>query len=193
MDQDATWQGGRPRPRRHCVRWRPSSPKSGYSPHPLFDHVYCSQTAGWIRMPLGAEVGLVPGDIMLDENQAPPPKRGTAPNFRPCLLWPNSWMDQDGTWYGGRPRPRQHCVRWRPSSPPSLQKGHSLQFSAHVYCGQTAGWIKMELGTEVGLGPGHTVLDGDPAPPKRDTVPNFRPMSVVAKRSPISATAEHLL
>jgi len=37
---------------------------------------------------------------------------------------------------------------------------------------------------EVGLGPGHTVLDGDPAPspPKRDTAPNFRPMSVVAKR-----------
>jgi len=25
------------------------------------------------------------------------------------------------------------------------------QFSAHVYCGQTAGWIKMALGTELGL------------------------------------------
>jgi len=34
-----------------------------------------------------------------------------------------------------------------------------------VYCGQTVGRIKMKLGTEVGLGPGHTVLDGDPAPP----------------------------
>jgi len=30
------------------------------------------------------------------------------------------------------------------------------QFSAHVYCGQTAGWIKMPLGTKVGLGPCHT-------------------------------------
>ena len=39
------------------------------------------------------------------------------------------------------------------------------QFSAHVYCGQTAGWIKMPLGTKVGLGPGDVVLDGDPAPP----------------------------
>jgi len=29
-----------------------------------------------------------------------------------------------------------------------------------------AGWIKMPLGIEVGLGPGHIVLDGDPAPPK---------------------------
>jgi len=28
------------------------------------------------------------------------------------------------------------------------------QFSAHVYCGQTAGWIKMTVGTEVGLGQG---------------------------------------
>ena len=28
------------------------------------------------------------------------------------------------------------------------------QFWAHVYCGQTAGWIKMALGMEVGLGPG---------------------------------------
>jgi len=31
-----------------------------------------------------------------------------------------------------------------------------------VYCGQTAGWIKMPLGTEVGHGPGHVVLDEDP-------------------------------
>ena len=32
--------------------------------------------------------------------------------------------------------------------------------------GQTVRWIKMKLGTEVGLGPGHIVLDGDPATPK---------------------------
>ena len=37
---------------------------------------------------------------------------------------------------------------------------------AHVYCGQTVGWIKMKLGMEVGLGPGDIVLDGDPDPPK---------------------------
>jgi len=34
----------------------------------------------------------------------------------------------------------------------------------------------MKLGIQVGLSPGHIVLDGDPASP------NFRPMSVVAKR-----------
>ena len=37
-----------------------------------------------------------------------------------------------------------------------------------MYCGQTAGWIEMPLDTEIGLGPGHIVLDGDPAPlPKK--------------------------
>jgi len=34
-----------------------------------------------------------------------------------------------------------------------------------VHCGQAVGRIKMELGMQVGLGPGHIVLDGDPAPP----------------------------
>jgi len=36
-----------------------------------------------------------------------------------------------------------------------------------VYSGQTDGWIKMPLGREVGLGPNHIVLDGDPAPSKK--------------------------
>jgi len=34
----------------------------------------------------------------------------------------------------------------------------------HVYCGQTAGWIKIPLGTEVNVGPGDVVLDGIAAP-----------------------------
>jgi len=34
---------------------------------------------------------------------------------------------------------------------PDPQKGHSPRFSAHIRCGQTAGWIKMPLGMEVGL------------------------------------------
>jgi len=50
----------------------------------------------------------------------------------------------------------------------------------------------MPLGTEVFLFPGDIVLDGHPAlPVERGTAsPTFRPMSTVAKRSPISATAE---
>jgi len=47
---------------------------------------------------------------------------------------------------------------------PPLPKVHSLQFSAHICCGQMAGWIKMSLGMEVGLSTGNFVLDGEPAP-----------------------------
>jgi len=85
-------------------------------------------------MPLGMEVNLGPGDVVLD-GVAAPPKRGTAP-----------------------------------------------QFSVHVYCGQTAGWMKKPLGTE-DLGPGHIILDGVPAPRERGTAappPSFRPMAIVA-------------
>ena len=40
----------------------------------------------------------------------------------------------------------------------------------------------MKLGMQVGLGPGHIVLDSDPAPPPKDVqTPIFRPLSVVAK------------
>jgi len=77
---------------------------------------------------------------------------------------------------------------------PPPKKGAHPQFLAHVCCGQTAGWVKMPLGTEVGLGPGDIVLDEAPSfPLKRGTAPAFRPMSIVAKWSPTSATAEHLL
>jgi len=75
-------------------------------------------------MPLGTEVGLVPGDVVLDGDPAPPKK--------------------------------EH------SSAPT---------SAHVYCSQTAGWMKMSFGTQVGLGPGHVVLDGNAALPQRSTAP----------------------
>ena len=61
--------------------------------------------AAWIKMPLGTEVNLGRGDVVLD-GVTVLPKRGTGP-----------------------------------------------QFSAHVYCGQTAGWMKTPLDTEVDLGP----------------------------------------
>ena len=52
----------------------------------------------------------------------------------------------------------------------------------------------MPLGKEVGLGPGHIVLDGDPVETQPPTTasPHFRLMPIVTKRSPISATAELL-
>ena len=58
-------------------------------------------------------------------------------------------------------------------------KGAQSQFSAHICCGQMAGWIKMPLVREIS----DVVLDGDPAPlPQKGQIPNFRPMSIVAKR-----------
>ena len=53
----------------------------------------------------------------------------------------------------------------------------------------------MRLGKGVGLGSGQTVLDGDEvgAQPPTAAPPHFRPMPIVAKRSPISVTAELLL
>jgi len=50
-------------------------------------------------MKLGVEVGLSCGHTLLGGDPVPPSKRGTAPIFGPCLLWPNGWMDQDVTWY----------------------------------------------------------------------------------------------
>jgi len=38
-------------------------PKKGAQP-PIFVHVRCGQTAGWIKMPLDMEVGLGPSDFV---------------------------------------------------------------------------------------------------------------------------------
>jgi len=101
-------------------------------------------------MPLGGAVDLGPGDIVLDGDPAPHNKgHSTPPRFGPCILWPIGMMDQDATWYGGRPRQMRQCIKWRPSFP---------------------------------------------SPTEKDTAaPLFSPTSIVAKRSPMSATDEQLL
>jgi len=50
---------------------------------------------------------------------------------------------------------------------PLPKRGQSPPFLAHVCCGQMAAWVKMPLGTEVGLGPDDIGLDGDPARPSQ--------------------------
>jgi len=120
-----------------------AAPPKGHSSPQFSAHICCGQMDGWIKMLPGMEVGFGPGDFVLDGVPAPPPRE--PPIFGPRLLWPNGWMDQDGTWHGDGPRSRPHCARWRPSSP--SPKGAQLpQFSANVHCGQTAGWTKMPLG-----------------------------------------------
>jgi len=160
-------------------------PEKGAQPPKFSTHVYCGQTGERIKMALGMEVGFGPGHILLDGDPAPPSQKGAEapifgpfllwpimevglgtghivldrdsapppqkkgaqpPNFRP-LFWPDSSMDQHATWYGGRPRPGRHCVRWGSSSP-LRKRGHS-------------------------------------------SFPNFRPMSIVAKR--LYASGYHLV
>jgi len=77
------------------------------------------------------------------------------------------------------------------------KRAELAQFSAHVYCGQTDGWMKMPLSTEVDLSPGHVVLDGNPAslPPRKghSNPPSFRPpMSIVAAVAHLSYYTELL-
>ena len=67
---------------------------------------------GWMDLSPSMEVGLCPGDIVLDGDSAPPPKkRGhSTPNFGPCLLQRNGWMDQHKTSHGGKHRARRRCL-----------------------------------------------------------------------------------
>jgi len=156
-DQDETWHTGKPRRWPNCVIWKPSPPhKRGGAPQ-LSAHVYCGQTAG---CHLVMEVGLSHRTLCLMRTSFPPQKGGGLPLsiFCPFLLWPNGWMHQDATWYGGRPQLRRLCVTWGHSSP-QPKKGTDPQFSAHVYCGEMTTCIRIPDGMEVGL------ILGDPAPP----------------------------
>jgi len=73
-------------------------------------------------------------------------------------------MHQDATCYGGTTQLSGLFVSDGDTAP-SAKGGETPQISAHVYCGQTATWITMPLGTDVGLGLNDIVLYGDPAPP----------------------------
>jgi len=69
--------------------------------------VYCSHTVGWIRMPLGLEVGLRPGHIVLDGDLAPLPQRSKASQFSAhvCLGQTAGWIKMPlGREVGLRPR-----------------------------------------------------------------------------------------
>jgi len=165
MDQDATWRGGRSRPRPDCARWGPSSPSPKVHSPQFSAHICCGQSAGWIKMPLGREIGLSPSDIVLDGDPAPPPPKGAEPQFSSHVYCGQTarWIKMALGTQVGLGSAQRRSVR-RVTSSPSV-KGARPQFSAHVYSGQTARCMKMPLGTEGYLSPGHIMLDGDPAPP----------------------------
>jgi len=144
----------------------PSSPQKGSQSHKFSTRVCCGQRAGWIKMPRGTEIGLGPCHIVLDGDPAPPKGAHQPSLFGPCVFWPNGWMDKDATWYGDIGPGPGHIVLDGDQPP----KGLSPQSSAYVCCGQTAGWIKMPLGTAVGFGSGDIVLYGVPVtrPPQKE-------------------------
>ena len=111
--------------------------------------------AGWIKMPIGMEVGLTPGDFVLIGTQLPQPKKGAEPPiFGAFLLWPTvACMKVPlGTEVGGGPG---GIVSWGPSSPLlPRQKGHSFShFRPMFFCGQTAVFISISLAMELGPWP----------------------------------------
>ena len=75
MDQDETWRAGRP-------------PQKGHSPTQFSAHICRCQMAAWIKMPLSMELGLGPGDFVLDGEPALLPKKGAElpPNFRHMFI-----------------------------------------------------------------------------------------------------------
>jgi len=81
----------------------------------------------------GTEVDLGIGDIVLDGDPAPPPKKKEGAqhpfNVGQCI----AAKRLDGSWchlVWGRLRPRPHCVRLRPSPFPSPRKTAEPPFSA---------------------------------------------------------------
>ena len=117
----------------------------------------------------------------------PRPQRGGAKAdqiFGPCLLWPNGLMDEAGTWTEVGLSPGDFVLDGDPAPSPKRGRSPPPQFSAHFYCGQTAGCIKMPFGMDVGPSPGDFAFDGDPVPfPKTGAEPPiFRPIFIVAKR-----------
>ena len=79
-------------------------PKRGAEPPKFSAHVHCGQTAGWMKLVLGSRGGRPqPRRLCVTCGPSPlPTKTGGVPSpiFGRFLLWPNSWMHQDATWYG---------------------------------------------------------------------------------------------
>jgi len=108
----------------HTVLDGDPAPLSQKGAEPQFSaHLYCGQTAGYIKMPLDMEVGLIPGDSLLDGDPASLRKRGRSPQFSANVYCGTPGCTRNATWYGGRPQPRRLCVRWDPA--PLPKRGRS--------------------------------------------------------------------
>jgi len=142
-------------------------------------------------MPLGTEVGLGPGHIMLDGYPVAPKKGHSIPNCRPMSCSQTAGWIKTRHLEGGTPRPRPNCARWGPSSFP--KRGHSPRpiLGTCLLCQK--GWMDQDATRYHGGRPWPRphCARWDPASPRKGAHPSFRPMYVVAKR--LDGSRYHLM
>jgi len=177
-DQDETCPAGRSRPGHIVLDEDPDIPQ-GAQP-PISTHICCRQMAAWIKMSLGMELGLGPGDFVLDGAQ-PPHQKGAEPppqysahfycgQTAGCIKMPLS-MDVglspgDFVLDGDPASPSQ-----KETEPPPIFGLYLLWPNGWMDQAATAAWIKMPLGTEVGLGLRDVVFDVGPDTPEKKAHP----------------------
>jgi len=67
--------------------WTQLPPENGHTHSTQFlAHVYCGQMAGWMKTPLGTEVDLGPGHVVLDGVPAPAKGAEQSLSFRPMSI-----------------------------------------------------------------------------------------------------------
>ena len=99
-----------------------------------------------------------------------------------CLSASLVYCGQTVRWHGCRLRPRPHCVRWGPSSPP--QKGHSPNFRPMSVVAKRLDGLRCHLVRSYRLRPQprRRARWGPRSPKTGAQHPQFWPMSIVAKR-----------
>ena len=158
-------------------------PKKGRS-SPIFGPCLLWPNRGMdqLKMTLGMAVGLGPGHIVLDVDPPPLPQKGPSVSQFSAHVYcgQNGWMDQDATWYGHRLRPRQHSLRWRPSSP---QKGGTSPNFRPMSLVAKRLYLSGVLVRKYRPQPRQHCVGWGPSSPSPKVAHhfNFRPMSVVAK------------
>jgi len=132
---------------------RSPSRKAERTPSPqIFGPCLLWQTAGWMKLVLGMVIRLSPGDCVI-WGPSPLSQKGAEPLLQfsihfycgqtaACIKIPlgmDVGLSPKDFLLDGDPVPNPQ----KGADPPPPKK----KKSAHVYCGQTAGWIKMPLGT----------------------------------------------
>ena len=107
------------------------------------------------KVPLCTEVSLGPGRIVLEGTRLPPKMGGHSPSSQPVNIVAKRW-DGSGCHLVWRYSLAQATLCYMGTQPPKMGHG-SLHFSADVFCGQTAGWIKIQDACRP--------VDGDPSAP----------------------------